>query len=187
MSDRSIFESEKEKEDNFQHIRSAAQSHLFLKESIAVSWSAIVRRVFWRGMFRKHWWHSGQFQRTVDCVARKIGVVRYWVHGHIHKKFWINRWLKTCSLGETKEGSSTTKTISNELDACGGLQWSYWGSSWQRISRQGTLHRMGTCWLQWANISVFSVSRVAVSRLPPETNRTGSEIQCTPCPLGTEL
>ena len=34
---------------------------------------------------------------------------------------------------------------------------------------------------------VFGVSRVAVSRLPPETNRTGSEIQCTPCPLGSEL
>ena len=37
MSDRSVFESEKEKEDNFQQIRSAAQSHLFLKESSAVS------------------------------------------------------------------------------------------------------------------------------------------------------
>ena len=37
MSDRSVFESEKEKEDDFQHIRSAAQSRLFLKESSAVS------------------------------------------------------------------------------------------------------------------------------------------------------
>ena len=36
MSDRSVFESEKEKDD-FQHIRSAAQSRLFLKESSAVS------------------------------------------------------------------------------------------------------------------------------------------------------
>ena len=37
MSDRSSFESEKEKEDDFQHIRSVAQSRLFLKESSAVS------------------------------------------------------------------------------------------------------------------------------------------------------
>ena len=37
MSDRSVFESEKEKEDDFQHTRSAAQSRLFLKESSAVS------------------------------------------------------------------------------------------------------------------------------------------------------
>ena len=36
MSDRSVFESEKEKEDDFQHT-SAAQSRLFLKESSAVS------------------------------------------------------------------------------------------------------------------------------------------------------
>ena len=187
MSDRSVFESEKEKEDDFQHIRSAAQSRLFLKESSAVSWSTIVTRVFWGSMFWKHRRHSGQFRRTVDCVTCEISIVQFWVHGHIHKKFWINRWLKTCSLGETKEDGSTTKTTWNEVDACSGLQWSCWGPSWRRISRQRTLHQMGTCWLQWANISVFGVSRVAVSRLTPETNRTGSEIQCTPCPLGSEL
>ena len=33
----SVFDSEKEKEDDFQHIRSAAQSSLFPKESSAVS------------------------------------------------------------------------------------------------------------------------------------------------------
>ena len=33
-----------------------------------------------------------------------------------------------------------------------------------------TLHWTGTCWLHWANISVFGVSRLAVSRLPQETN-----------------
>ena len=37
MSDWSSFESEKEKEDDFQHIRSVAQSCLFLNESSAVS------------------------------------------------------------------------------------------------------------------------------------------------------
>ena len=37
MSDRSVFESEKEKEDDLQHIRSTAQSRLFLKKSSAVS------------------------------------------------------------------------------------------------------------------------------------------------------
>ena len=34
----------------------------------------------------------------------------------------------------------------------------------------------------------FGVSRLTVSKLPPETNtEPGSEIQYTPCPLGSEL
>ena len=60
-------------------------------------------------------------------------------------------------LGETKEAGSTTKVAWNELDACDGLQWSWWGPSWRRISQQRTLHWLGICWLHGAYISVSPV------------------------------
>ena len=83
-------------------------------------------------------------------------------------------------------GPNKWQVARNELDVCGGLQWSCWGPSWRRISRQRTLHWMGTCWLHGANISVFGISRLAVYRLPLKTNtEPGSEIQYTPCPLGS--
>ena len=91
-------------------------------------------------------------------------------------------------LGETKEGSNTTNVAWKEMNPCSGLQWSCCGLSWRCISRQRTVHWMGTCWLHGVNISVFGVSRLAVSRFPPETNtEPGIKVQYTPCPLGSEL
>ena len=132
--------------------KSGAQSRLFIKESSPVSWSAIVGRVFW-----KYWWHSGQFWRTMDCVTRKISVAlkakTESMNTSIKSSGSIAGW-RLVVLGKTIEGGSTTKIAWNKLDACGGLQWSSWGLSWWRISRQRTLHWMWTCWLHGANISV---------------------------------
>jgi len=95
--------------------------------------------------------------------------------GHIHKKFWINRWLKTCSLGETKEGGSRPQKRT------GCLRWvavvllrAELATHLQtkNIAPNGDMLAA----VSKINFSVFGVSRVAVSRLPPETNRTGSKI-----------
>ena len=68
MSDRSVFESEKEKAEDFQPTKKWRTKPSAPKGKQRSK----LKRYRWRSMFRKYRRHSRQFRRTMDCVTRKV-------------------------------------------------------------------------------------------------------------------
>ena len=74
MSDRSVFDSEKGKTEDLQPTKKWRTKLSAPKGKQRSK----LKGCRWRSMFRKYRRHSGQFRRTMDCVAREVShVVRY--------------------------------------------------------------------------------------------------------------